>query len=729
MSFEQQTNAGIVVADATQRGCPMIYVSPGFVRLTGYTLADVMGRSCSLLQGPATDPEAIALLRNAITQEREANTTLVNYRKDGSQFWNEVSIAPEYDDAGRLVRYLGVQRDVTELIDARERMRELAYSDPLTGLGNRAALTTELDRALIDAQTHAHQLALLFIDLDDFKTINDSHGHAAGDRLLAAVADRLRAETRPTDLLARPGGDEFLLLIRGETDILPIATRLAARIGESLNEPIVLPNGRPARVRASVGVSLYPQDAQTAEDLLKHSDRAMYVAKGAGKNRFHLYHGVSRKTGYQPDADFDPSVGFEELDHIIRERAITPVFQPIIAIDDGEIVGYEALARGPGGSILERPDRLFTVAAACDRVTELDWLCRIRAVEEALRAGLGRSAALFINCEPSVIDAPCPAADQPIWERAGRELELVLEITERAITGRPAELSRLVRQHRMAGRGIALDDVGADTRSLALLPFIEPDVIKLDLRLVQDRPSAEQAAIVAAVAAESERTGAAVVAEGIETDAHLMVARALGAGLGQGYLWGKPGPLPDRPSSTWRRPIVSHGERVGRTPFEIVAAQLPVAEATKALLLPMSHLLEDRALNVGEGAVLLSAFQDAEHFTPKTAVRYRALARNGSLIAAFGVGLGSEPVPGVRGAGIEPGDPLRGEWSVLVVGPHFAGALVAQDLGDDCRESDRRFMYATTYRRDLVVAAARSLIERIAPLSEETLRESSAVEV
>lgn len=171
---------------------------------------------------------------------------------------------------------------------------------------------------------------------------------------------------------------------------------------------------------------------------------------------------------------------------------------------------------------------------------------------------------------------------------------------------------------------------------------------------------------------------------------------------------------------------MSRGERVGRTPFEIVAAQIPVAEATKALLLPMSHLLEDRALNVGEGAVLLSAFQDARHFTPKTAARYRMLARNGSLIAALGVGLGREPVAGVRGADIESGDPLAGEWSVLVVGPHFAGALVAQDLGDECREPDRRFIYATTYKRDLVVAAARSLIERIAPVGEEALRESSA---
>jgi DICT domain-containing protein len=145
----------------------------------------------------------------------------------------------------------------------------------------------------------------------------------------------------------------------------------------------------------------------------------------------------------------------------------------------------------------------------------------------------------------------------------------------------------------------------------------------------------------------------------------------------------------------------------------VVAAQCPTAEATKRLLLPMSHHLETRTLGIGEGAVILSAFQDAKHFTPRTIERYAMLARGASLVAALGIGLDSEPAPGVRGAHIEPDDPLTGEWSVIVIGPHFAGALVAQDLGSTGREADRRFVFATTYRRDLIIAAARTLLERL----------------
>jgi DICT domain-containing protein len=161
---------------------------------------------------------------------------------------------------------------------------------------------------------------------------------------------------------------------------------------------------------------------------------------------------------------------------------------------------------------------------------------------------------------------------------------------------------------------------------------------------------------------------------------------------------------------------VARASSGGRTPFEVVAAECATAQTTKRLLLPMSHHLENRALRIGEGAVLLAAFQDARHFTARTAVRYRALHQGASLVAALGVGLDTEPVEGVRGASITDDDRLAREWSVIVVAPHFAGALVAQDLGDDGADADRRFAFATTYRRDLVIAAARTLLERVAPL-------------
>jgi DICT domain-containing protein len=324
---------------------------------------------------------------------------------------------------------------------------------------------------------------------------------------------------------------------------------------------------------------------------------------------------------------------------------------------------------------------------------------------------------LFLNSEPAAIDAPCPPEHAELWARAGHELALVIEVTERAITARPAELARVIADQRDAGQVIALDDLGADVRSLALLSLIDPDVIKLDLRLVQDRPSTDQAAIVSAVAAERERTGAQILAEGIENDEHLAMARSLGATLGQGWMFGRPGPLAaPLPVSRVRRTTLEAVPPPGDTPFAVVTTSREPAEATKRLLLPMSHHLEQRAQRIGEGAVILAAFQDVRHFTPRTLRRYEALARRASLVAAFGVGLPEEPVHGVRGARLDPDDPLAGEWSVIVLGPHFAGALVARDLGDtDCPEGDRRFVFTTVYERPLVIAAARTLVSRIAP--------------
>jgi diguanylate cyclase (GGDEF)-like protein/PAS domain S-box-containing protein len=714
--------SGVVIVDPTTDGHPITYVSPGFEALTGYAAAEVLGRNCKLLQGPDTDPRSVAVLSAAIREGREAYVTLLNYRADGTPFYNEVSIAPEHDAEGRLVRYLGVQRDVTARMRADARIHELAYFDGVTGLPNRAALHDELRSAMHTARVHDRELALLFLDLDDFKRVNDDHGHHVGDLLLRGVADRLRSVVRPQDLLARQGGDEFTLLVKDlPSDAERVGSDLAARVVAALREPLEL-DGLSLDVRASVGLSTFPRDAKTADQLLRHADAAMYVAKARGKDDFFL-HPRASDVGLSPDDAFDPAAHVPELDRVLAAGTVTAVFQPIVDMTSGETIAYEALARGPEGSALHRPDRLFAAAAAADRVVELDWACRIAAVQGALDAGIGRSASLFLNCEPTAVDAPCPPRHVAAWDRAMRELDLVLEITERAVTDRPAELSLVVEEHRAAGRGIALDDIGADVRSLALLPLVEPDVVKLDLSLVQDRPSTDQAAIVSAVAAERERTGAAVLAEGIETEAHLAVARTLGATLGQGWLFGRPGPLPAPGAPARVRRRVPTPARGGDTPFEVVAGERTAGEATKRLLLPMSHHLENRALRIGEGAVILSAFQDARHFTPATVKRYEVLARSSSLVAAFGVGLGDEPARGVRGAQLDAGDPLVGEWSVIVLGPHFAGALVGRDLGDDVADRDRRFAFATVYDRGLVIAAARTLLARIAP------RERSGVDL
>jgi hypothetical protein len=236
---------------------------------------------------------------------------------------------------------------------------------------------------------------------------------------------------------------------------------------------------------------------------------------------------------------------------------------------------------------------------------------------------------------------------------------------------------------------------------------------------VQEQPDAQVAEIVNAVLAERERSGASIVAEGIETEGHLVAARALGATLGQGWLLGRPGPLPDPVPLMGAAPPIIHADAapVARTPFELVAPRREVRRSDKGLLLAMSLHLERQAERVGPGAIVLSAFQDAEHFTPKTLRRYERLAKSSSFVVALGVGMPARPAAGVRGARIDPDDPLSGEWSVAVLGPHFAAALVAVDLGDDGPEMSRRFDYALTYDRASVVEAAHTLARRVERLA------------
>ncbi|MEU4564581.1 EAL domain-containing protein [Actinoplanes sp. NPDC023936] len=411
-----------------------------------------------------------------------------------------------------------------------------------------------------------------------------------------------------------------------------------------------------------------------------------------------------------------------DIHDVLDRRAVTPVFQPLIDLADGRVLGYEALSRGPAGTPWESPAALFAAARAAGRESELDWICRAVAYRAALDAGFGAELTLFVNMEPTAWRAGCPADLEPVVEQAQRRLRVVTEMTERAIAEDPAGLLSAVESCRAAGWGVALDDVGADPMSLAMLPFVHPDVVKLDMGLLQAPDDPNTAQVVAAVYAYAEASGATVLAEGIETPRHLAAARTMGATVGQGWHFGRPAPLPaGRSTARTGRPLrlLPAPVAADRTPFEIVSAERPVTRTSKAQLMPLSRHLEALA-GGAEPPVLLACFQEARHFTPATSARFRRIAAHSPLVAALGVGLPAEPVPGVRGACLGD-DRLRGEWNVIVVGPHRAAALVARDLGDDGPDSARRFDFAITHDRALVVAAARSLLRHIAPVSTPAL--------
>ncbi|GGK91172.1 sensor domain-containing phosphodiesterase [Mangrovihabitans endophyticus] len=401
-----------------------------------------------------------------------------------------------------------------------------------------------------------------------------------------------------------------------------------------------------------------------------------------------------------------------DLHAIIDERAVTTVLQPLVELAGGRLVGYEALSRGPHGSPWEKPAALFAAARAAGRDGELDWVCRASAYRAA--AGLDPRLALFVNMEPAAARVPCPPDLAPAIEQGGT-LRVVTEMTERAIARDPAALLAATSACRAAGRGVALDDVGADPGSLALMPFVRPDVVKLDMDLLRRPGDPGTARIVAAVSAYAESSAAVVLAEGIETPRQCDVARTMGAAYGQGWLFGRPGTSP--PRDIVELPLPMAGPEPGDgTPFEIVTRRRRPTRASKADLLPLSRHLEALATDGPLPPVLLACFQHSRHFGPVTARRYARIARTSPLVAALGVGLSAEPAPGVRGARLSADDRLGGEWNVLVVGPHQAAALVARDLAETgVPDADRRFDFVLTHDRDLVIAAARPLLRFITP--------------
>lgn len=408
-----------------------------------------------------------------------------------------------------------------------------------------------------------------------------------------------------------------------------------------------------------------------------------------------------------------------EIARLIDSGSLRALYQPIVRLADRQVVGYEALARGPEGTALERPDALFAAARAAGMVAELDAECRRVALLGAAEARLGPGEILSLNIEPSIAGGRPTAEMHEAALRGHHGFTIVFELTERAVTERPTQLLADVSALRASSALIALDDVGADPRSLALLPILSPELIKLDLSLLHDRPSAASAVVVHAVNAEAERQGAVVLAEGIETEAHLRRALALGAELGQGWLFGRPSPLPEpsaRPRAEWTLPrrLPFAG---GSTPFEIVAAAKQLRRAEKWLLLSLSHAIEDQAAQQGTAALVLSTFQEERFFTPATAARYTSLAAAAALVGALGVGLTESPAPGVRGVALEESETLRGEWNVIVLGPHFTAALAARDRGDAGPDTERSFDFALTYARELVVDAARATMGRIAATS------------
>ena len=382
-------------------------------------------------------------------------------------------------------------------------------------------------------------------------------------------------------------------------------------------------------------------------------------------------------------------------------------YQPVVDLERRTVVGYEALCRGAAGSSLEPPLELFAAARRAGRLNETDWACRRASLRGARQAGLRPPLKLFINVEPSALGGESPDRMSGLSEDALSQLDLVVEFTERAITESPAELLRSINRVRQLGGAVAIDDVGPGGAPLAIVPLVRPDVVKLDLSIVHNPTNRESARVAAAMSAYSEAAGARVVAEGIEREEHVMSALALGATLGQGWLFGRPAPLPDPlPSAQIRLTIGGAPARTpASSPAALVGRRLPLRRGTEELVRELAGQLLGQAGEMGEHAVVAASVAPRPE-APLLLERLAPLVRDAALVALVGANV---ELAGAHIGLVEPGEPLAREWNLAVLGPYFAGALVAR-LVDDAPH--RTCDFALTHDPDIVGDVAADLVAR-----------------
>jgi diguanylate cyclase (GGDEF)-like protein/PAS domain S-box-containing protein len=540
----EQAQDGLLVADA--RTGEIVDANPAVQQQLGFTLDELRGRSVlSVLRGPndSQDPVIATLAR----VEPSRGIELVQWLKDGRQMDVEVSCVPIESRDRRLVSYL--MRDLserkkaqTQLIANQQRLDKLANHDTLTGLPNRLFLQAHLPEAIVRAQEQGTILAVLFLDLDRFKHINDSRGHEVGDKLLQEIAKRVRAAVRPSDIVVRMGGDEFVVVLHKVNSPDEVAVA-ATRINEVLSAPVMI-DGRALVATVSIGVSLYPRDGATMGELLKHSDTAMYQAKDLGRNNFQVF-------SPQMDRSLKERVAIESSLRVgLKLNQFDVHYQPIIDIHSRRVAGLEALLRWkhPSQGFIS-PERFIEVAEETGLIIPIGQFVLDRIGSDITRWREQGAHLVPVSMNVSAVQLERTKLRELIQaamtrNRIGPQL-IQLELTEGSLfekrTGefREDALATL----RDLGVKIAIDDFGTGYSSLSYLKRWRVDSLKIDRSFVRDiATDPSDYAIVSAVIAMARSLNIQVVAEGIETWQQLEILRTMGCHLAQGFLFAKPVP-------------------------------------------------------------------------------------------------------------------------------------------------------------------------------------------
>lgn len=536
----EASNNGVLIADALRPDYPIMYCNRAFCEMTGYSREEVLGRNCRFLQGEGTDPHAVATVRRRLAEQREVHVTLRNYRKDGTAFWNDLHISPVLDSAGTVTHFVGLQNNISERIAYEERLTYNASHDLLTGLPNRSMLEDRLKHDFSLARRQGHRIAVLFVDLDGFKPVNDTLGHDLGDKVLMEVADRLRSDLRVTDTVARLGGDEFVVVlpdVPGEQEALKKAESLLSLLANPYQV-----DDHELYLTASIGIALSNERMVNPKELIRHADMAMYRAKQKGHNNCQFFtrditHILSDRIAMR--GELQAALGTEQLQlH----------YQPLLN-RKGELTSVEALLRWqhPQRGCIS-PAVFIPLAESTGQIIPIsEWVleraCRdMCALSEA---GLG-DVKVAVNVSPLQFHRASflPHLHDTL-ERTGLAAErLEVELTERIFVDDAEGAIALLQQLRSRGVGVSIDDFGTGFSSLAYLRALPINKVKIDRTFVNTVTTrSHDAAIVHGVVSMAHHMEHQVVAEGVETEEQWQCLLELGCDIFQGYLFAHPMPL------------------------------------------------------------------------------------------------------------------------------------------------------------------------------------------
>ena len=507
-------------------------VNPPLLDLPGYKMAEMMGR-------PTLDfvaPDHRQRVAEVIMAGHEISYDSAVLHRDGSQLPVEFIVRTMMYQGERL--RMTIVRDIRDRIESQAAIHHLAHHDALTGLPNRPAFTRRADELLGQAAANGHVPALLFIDLDQFKRVNDSLGHLAGDQLLQTVAARIIATLREADLVARFGGDEFVLLLAGNPSLAAVqevAAKLLSAIGDTLEV-----QGAKISVTPSIGVAMFPKHGRTPAELVKHADTAMYQAKAEGRARCRFFE-PAMAAAARAELEME-----SRLAQAVRDQEFVLHFQPQLALADGALLGVEALVRWAHPERgLVMPDEFIPLAEARRLILPIgQWV-----LTESLRCAVRWHAAGLIDVPVAVnlsslqfrMPGFVASVQRALTELGAQGRQLELELTERMLMDDLAMVHEALAHLKAMGVTIAVDDFGAGYTSLAHLKTLPLDRLKIDRTFVRDLPADGAASAIARAIIQMGRgLGLQVVAEGVENDAQRAWLREQGCHAQQGFFGGGP---------------------------------------------------------------------------------------------------------------------------------------------------------------------------------------------